>query len=370
MAKEKDKPAAVSEFKGYGDLEQGVRKVSDVQKQSSEFVTTGSLIFDIFLGGGFCPGVSRFMGDPEHGKTAQAMTWAKNWLAHFGDKGKVYYFDIEGRVTFRKLKLCGIDQIPNVDDRFIIVRRNVFDDIASFIRDKIKANEVKELDEQEHFFFVFDSLDMLITAEDLKKGFSDAAKVGAAQVMATLMMKHFGVFFLDRGHHLHILSQVRANINTSNPNSPKTKMSGANALRHGSDITADIQKNFGGANGMFIFENPNGATVQEKGNIVGHYFSPKFGKTPNEKTGQTIRVPIKRGMGIWREREVTDLALTFGQIRKKGAWFQLEDKKEGWANTDWITRINADITAIQRARYVEQAANKFVQDLPKGETAT
>src|SRR6478736_4436938 len=113
MAKAKE---SNSEFKGYGDLEQGVRTISDVKEQSSDFITTGSLIFDIFLGGGFCPGVSRFMGDPEHGKTAQAMTWAKNWLEHYKEKGKVYYFDVEGRVTFRKLKLSGIDKIPDVDN--------------------------------------------------------------------------------------------------------------------------------------------------------------------------------------------------------------------------------------------------------------
>ena len=176
---------------------------------------------------------------------------------------RVRLLDVEGRLAYRKLQQAGIDKIPNVDSRFIIIRRNIFDDIAAFIRDKIKANDLNEPEDREHYFFVFDSLDLLITSDDLKKGFGDAAKVGAAQVMSTLMMKHFGVFFLDKGHHLHILSQVRANINTSNPNSPKTKMSGAWVLKHGSDITAEIQKNFGGANGMFIFENPTAARSRE-----------------------------------------------------------------------------------------------------------
>lgn len=340
------------EFKGYDELQDGLRTIDDLDKQQ-DFITTGSLIFDIFLGGGFSPGIARFMGEPEHGKTLQALTWAKNWLAHFGDKGKIYYFDTEGRLTYRKLKLAGIPGIKNVNERFIIVRKNVFDDIADFIREKIKAN-----DKGEHYFFVFDSLDMLITKDNLKKGFSEAEKVGAAQVMSTLMMKHIGVFFADRGHHLHILSQIRANINTSNPNSPKTKMSGANALRHGSDVTAEIQKNFGGNEGMFIFENPGGATVKDKGNIVGHYFTLKFTKTMNEKTGQTLRVPIKRGMGIWREREVTDLAIAFGQITKKGAWYKL-------ANEDWVKRINEDLTAKRRQKFVIETVSKALEEAEK-----
>lgn len=354
--KKEDKKKESTEFKDYEELQQGQRSIADLDKQQ-DFITTGSLIFDIFLGGGYSPGISRFMGEPEHGKTLQSLTWAKFWLNHYGDKGKVYYFDTEGRLTYRKLKLAGIPNIKNVEERFIIVRNNVFDDIADFIRDKIKSN-----DKDEHYFFVFDSLDMLITKDNLKKGFSDAEKVGAAQVMSTLMMKHIGVFFADKGHHLQILSQIRANINTNNPNSPKTKMSGANALRHGSDLTAEIQKNFGGQEGMFIFENPNGATVKDKGNIVGHYFTLKFTKTMNEKTGQTIRIPIKRGLGIWREREVVDLAIAFGQIRKRGAWYMVKDDKDGWANTDWIDRINKDITAKQRDKHVEEAVAKALKE--------
>ena len=358
MAKDKaDKTdKAEKADKRYGNLMQQKRTYDDLENKV-HFIPTGSLIFDIFLGGGYCPGLARFVAEPEHGKTLQALNWAKHWLEYWGEKGEVHYFDVEGRLTPKKLRLSGITNVKGFKERFNSYRYNVFDDISKFLYDITMDNP-----EGKHYFIVFDSLDMLITNADMDKTFGEAEKVGAAQVMSTLLMKKVGVYMADQGHHLHILSQIRANINTSNPNSPKTKMSGANALRHSADIIGEIQKNFGGQDGMFIYENPNGATVKDKGNIIGHYCTIKFAKTMNEKTGQTIRIPIKRGSGVWREREVVDLALAFGQIRKKGAWFQLKDEKEGWANDDWITRINADVTAVKQARYVEDELNKAIAE--------
>lgn len=357
MAKEKDdKPKTDEKLKGHDRIAAAVRSFEDLDKQAIN-ISTGSLILDIFLGGGYSPGLSRFVGEPEHGKTLQALGWAKNWLDYFGDKGKAYYFDCEGRLTAKKIKLSGISKVKNLGSRFTVVRENCFDDIAAFIRDLMNDNA-----DDMHYFFVFDSLDMLITKANLDKTMSEAEKVGAAQVMSTLLMKHVGVYLADRGHHLYICSQIRANINVNNPNSPKTKMSGANALRHAADIIGEIQKNFGGNEGMYIFENPTAASVKEKGNIIGHYHTIKFIKTMNEKSGHTIRIPIKRGAGIWHEREVADLAIAFAQVRKKGAWYQLKDEKEGWANTDWITRINTDLTALKRNRFVKEGVEKAIQE--------
>lgn len=346
MAKEA-KQEKDERFKGHDEILKAVRTLDDLDSQV-EYITTDSLIYDIFLGGGFSPGLSRFVGEPEHGKTLQALTWAKNWILKYGEKAQVYYFDTEGRMTTKKIKLSGIHSIPKLGSKFTIIRQNCFDDIASFIRDLMNDNP-----NGIRYFFVFDSLDMLITKANLDKNFSEAEKVGAAQVMSTLLMKHVGVYLADRGHHLQVLSQIRANINVQNPNSPKTKMSGANALRHASDLTGEIVKNFGGNDGMYIFENPKGATVKEKGNIIGHYFTVKFSKTMNEKTGHTIRIPIKRGSGIWREREVTDLAIAFGQFkRESGAWYTLENK-------DWIARINADLTKTRAEKFLKDEMEKW-----------
>lgn len=334
----------------YGDLLQQKRTYKDLETKV-EHVSTGSLIFDIFAGGGFSPGFSRFVAPPEHGKSLQALTWAKQWLLYHGDKAEVHYFDTEGRLTTKKLALSGITKVPGFEERFTAYKYNVYDDIAAFLYDKTMNNP-----DGKRYFIVFDSLDMLITKADTSKNFGEAEKVGAAQVMSTLLMKKVGPYMADKGHHLYIASQLRANINTggSNPNSPKTKMSGANALFHSSDITGEIKKNYGDT---YIFENPHGKTVKEKGNIVGHYCTIKFLKTMNEKTGQTIQIPIKRGAGVWHEREVCDLALAYALITKKGAWFDLSEEIE--------KKINEALTSVKRIQYVEQ---KIAEETAKGTT--
>ncbi len=353
MAKD-EKPKTDERYKGHDKITAAKRSFEDLDKQDIT-ISTGSLIFDIFLGGGYSPGLSRFVGEPEHGKTLQALGWAKNWLDHYGDKGQVFYFDCEGRLTAKKVRLSGISKIKNLGSRFTVIRENCFDDIASFIRDLMNNNP-----DDIHYFFVFDSLDMLITKANLDKTMSEAEKVGAAQVMSTLLMKHVGVYLADRGHHLYICSQIRANINVNNPNSPKTKMSGANALRHAADLIGEIQKNFGGNEGMFIFENPSATTVKEKGNIIGHYHTIKFAKTMNEKTGHIIKVPIKRGAGIWREREIADFAVAFGQVNVKGSWYRLKDEKAGWANDHWINGINEYVTGIKRIKFIQDGVDDAI----------
>ncbi len=323
----------------YGDLMTQKRSYEELELSVLN-ISTGSLIFDIFTGGGYSPGIARFMAPPEHGKTLQALTWAKNWLNYWGDKGEVVYFDCEGRLTTKKINLSGINKLPRFRERFTCYRYNIYDDISKFLFDITMNNP-----DGKHYFIVFDSLDMLITKADTEKDFGDASKVGAAQVMTTLLMKKVGPYMADKKHHLHILSQIRANINVSNPNSPKTKISGGNAALHATDIMGEVQKNFGGNEGMFIFENPKGATVKDKGAIIGHYHTIKFTKTMNEKTGQVIRIPIKRGSGIWREREVTDLAIAFGFISKSGAWFELD--------AEWAKKIDEAVLPLMRASWVE-----------------
>ena len=55
----------------------------------------------------------------------------------------------------------------------------------------------------------------------------------------------------------------------------------------------------------------------------------KFTKTRNEKTGQTVSIPVKysqKGGAIWEEVEVFMLAIQFEFIKKSGAWFVFSDE--------------------------------------------
>ena len=62
-------------------------------------IPSGSLNLDIALGGGLPNGAHRFTGINEGGKTSCAMTFARNFQKHFGDKGMIIYIKSEGRLS-------------------------------------------------------------------------------------------------------------------------------------------------------------------------------------------------------------------------------------------------------------------------------
>ena len=54
----------------------------------------------------------------------------------------------------------------------------------------------------------------------------------------------------------------------------------------------------------------------------------KFTKTRNEKTGQTVAIPVRysqKGGAIWDEVEICMLAIQFEFIKKSTSWFVFSD---------------------------------------------
>lgn len=309
------------------------RSLKALENRNRDFkVSTGSLKMDIFLDGGYRSGIIRAGAPREMGKTAMGLAYAKNWLDHWGKLGvraEIHHIDAEGRITAAKVKSSKIDKSPyfksdgSDDDTFIPIVWNVYEDIGTYIYDKIMENEARDEDKRYRLFFLIDSLDMLIAREGLEKSFDDAAKVAAAQTISTLLVKKLAPFLEDSGNVLYIISQIRANLNMSNPNSPKTKISGGFALEHQASMIVEMEK---AGSHSFIYAKDSG---DEKGDVIGNNTVMKFSKTPNEKSNRKITVPIKYGHGVWVEREIVELALQYELIKKKGAWF---DIAEGFAS--------------------------------------
>jgi hypothetical protein len=61
-------------------------------------VSTGSLNLDIATSGGLCPGLHRFIGMNEGGKTSEALEVAKNFLKTV-DSSRALLFKAEGRLS-------------------------------------------------------------------------------------------------------------------------------------------------------------------------------------------------------------------------------------------------------------------------------
>lgn len=286
------------------------------------FVSTGSLKFDIFLDGGYRPGISVFGAPPEHGKTLQCLAWADKWLTKFGENGEVYYYDTEGRMSVRKLSLSPISKNKHFKTNFFLWSEgNIYEDIAEDIWRLVQETKGTE----RRLFFVIDSLNMVVCKRDLDKKLAEDEKMATEATLTTRLIKRVGPHMESNGHHLHVLRQIRANMQASHPHSKKTKSdSGGYALQHQSSLTGDVQKIWRGANSNTIYDS---SVTKPKASdpYVGHYHEIVFEKTPNEKSGQKVSIPIKRGHGIWLEREIVDICLEWGLIQKKGAWYSMEE---------------------------------------------
>jgi len=362
--------------KKYGDLF-SFHSTKDEVNSYSDPISTGSLVLDLFLDGGYRVGAARFYGPSEHGKTAQCLVWAREWMKKFKDKAEVIYFDAEGRITLDKIKTSGLALLPNfkwsenAEDEsanFFLFNYNTYDHIADFIFDKIRDNKDLPAAQRKRFFIVIDSLDQLITSKDMEKSFSDSEKVGAAQTISALLSKKVTAFMSKYGHHLHILSQIRANINTSSHgNGPTTKASGGNSMLHISNMTGAIQKDW---SGTLLYENPKGTTIAEKGDVIGRLHTIKFEKTFNEKTHRVVRVPIKFKHGIWREREIVDLIFVAGVATMKGSWvsvlpdFVLDMKSEYGVDIPEKIQGYANFVALlENSRETSDALEKKIRNL-------
>lgn len=281
---------------------------------SHELVSTGSVIFDIFLDGGFRSGTSRFIGEPEHGKTANALQWAKNWLETI-DNGFVFYVNSEGRLTKELIEKSGIDTDPS---KFQIWTHNVFEDIAEVISQLIYDEE-----DSKRYFFVIDSLDAVITRDDFNKKMGESKTVAGGARLSSFFLKKVGVRIFAKGHHLMLLSQTRMSMHSMGVGQTSTTTSGGKAVEFFSSLTGEIKKIYGGARGMLIFEDRN----DSKSKPIGHYFTIKFKKTYHERTHEVIGIPIKYGHGVWHEQECLDLCMAYQYLTRAGAgWYEFSDE--------------------------------------------
>jgi len=280
---------------------------------SGDKVPTGSVIFDIYLDGGFRCGVSRFIGEAEHGKTANALQWAKNWLETI-DNSFVLYINSEGRLTKELISKSGIN---TSEDRFCVWTHNVYEDIAEAISELIYNNDSKV-----RYFFVIDSLDAVVTKDDIEKKMGDSKTVAGGARLGSFFLKKTSVRIGARGHHLMLLSQTRMKMNSRGVGMVSTTASGGKAVEFFSSLTGQIQVIYPGLQGSLIYEDRN----NPKSKPIGHYFTVLFKKTFHERTHERIGIPIKYGHGVWHEQECLDLCLAYQYIRKSGAgWYEFSD---------------------------------------------
>ena len=292
-------------------------------------VSSGSLQFDLQLGGGFGPGLHRFVGMNEGGKTSESLEVMKNFCNSLPN-AKGFYIKAEGRLSPEMRERSGVRFVFSADEwvngTCFVFESNIYETVVEVMRELVAKNEQKT-----KYCFLLDSVDGLITKGDLDKSFEDSNKVAGGAVIAANFMKRLSIALTKRGHMAIFISQVRADIKLdpySKAPIRQTSATGGNALLHFANYIVEFEPRY---KGDLILQDPANKTIDLKKNpIIGHFAKATIKKSPNEKTNMTITYPIrygrKNGTSIWVQKEIVDLLYAWEFLEKKGAWINPVDE--------------------------------------------
>ena len=157
-------------------LKQNKEHHYNFEKEISYKVSSGSLKMDFELNGGFGPGLHRFVGMNEGGKSSESLEVMKNFLQQPNSRG--LFITAEGRLSKEIRKRSGIDFCFD-DEKWdaqtcFVFESNIFEVVLDLMRTLIMQNP-----EKIRYCFILDSIDGLIMKDDLNKSFDDAHKVAS-----------------------------------------------------------------------------------------------------------------------------------------------------------------------------------------------
>jgi RecA/RadA recombinase len=322
-------------------------------------VSSGSLQLDIHMGGGFGPGLHRFCGINEGGKTSQALEVMRNFL-NTVPNSKGFYIKAEGRLSPEMKERSGVKFTTSAEDwnagTCFVFESNIYETVVDAMRSLVANNQ-----EGVKYYFLLDAVDGLISKVDLDKTFEDSTKVAGGAVIAANFMKRMSIALAKRGHMAVFISQVRADIKLdpySKAPIRQTSATGGNALLHFANWILEFEPRFGGD---LILQDPNNKKIDlEKNPPIGHWAKVTVKKSPNEKTNLQIPYPIrygrKNGSSIWIEKELVDLLYAWEFVERSGPWIKPSE--------EFVELVKDTNVEIPENFQGEKALFKFIEENP------
>lgn len=337
-------------------------------------VSTGSIVWDIETEGGLPPGLHRFSGPPESGKSSAALEVCRNFLA-LHPKGRGIYIDAEGKLTSQLKARCGLKFVFSAsewkDGTVFVLETNSYDFTANLLRNLVMRDDQENL-----FCIIFDSMDALLRDCDRDKTFDDNVKVAGNPLLTKQFLQRTSNYMTKYGHLVLMLSQFSSNISldkyaTADSKRPKQGGGGWGAA-HFANFAFTFQESFSKDFLRPDMEAPQGPNNQAYGKTI----KIKFTKSTNEKTNSEISYPVKYGVkgksAVWHEREIVD-ALVMCRLIKIAQWItvppllasalkeggfdaEIPDKFNGRRKTESWLECNPDAVKIL-ANYVRSTFN-------------
>jgi RecA/RadA recombinase len=292
-------------------------------------ISSGSLIFDSYLGGGFTSGLQRMVGFTEGGKTSESLEVLKNFLATV-KKGRGLLIKAEGRLSDEMMARSGLKFVWKTEEwlqnTVFVLETNNYNLSINIIRDLVINNTEGNL-----YGIIFDSMDALCLQADLDKQIDESSKVAGAPSLTKKFLQRFSIAMNKFGHLCIMIGQVSAKVEID-PYAPKDNRqisaTGGNGAMHFSNFIIQFEAR---NQGDLILEDPAAKPDAVKNKILGHWAKVIIKKSPNEKSNIVVKYPIKygrtNGTSIWREYEIADMLLAWQFVTKKGSWLTFDGAK-------------------------------------------
>lgn len=282
--------------------------------------------------------ITEFYGEEHGGKTTTALDIVANYQ-HMEDARDVLYIDAENTLDIEWAKKLGVD----VDNMYILQpKAQSAEQIFEIICQAVETGDVG--------LWVLDSIGVLMSQQEYDKTMEDKTYGGIAKAL-TLFGKKIEMLMAQNKCTGIGINQMREDLNSQwgGQTTP-----GGKAWKHVCSVRLQFSR------GKFIDEKGNELTRSAEnpvGNIVLMSMTKNKTAPPTRRTGFYT---LNYETGIDYLKDLVDVAIKYGVVDKKGAWYKIINPEDGEIIADNIQGIANVFSYLEDEEHLETL--QFIED--------
>lgn len=301
MAEKNDtKIKALSEMMKKINKEKGsgtVRFLSEETSLKVPTISSGSLLLDKIMGGGFPRGrITEVYGVEGGGKSTLALLACAEAQK---TGGTVAYIDMEQAVNFEWAKKLGV----HFDESFIFVQPDSAESAGDIMKAFISSGVVDIL--------ILDSIASMIPQQELDGVMEDQQMGLQARVMGKIVRNIVPIAAKSKCAVI-MINQLREKIGVMFGNPETTP--GGKAVKYAATVRLDVRR---------------GDVIKDGANVIGHKMKVKTVKNKIAPPSRMVEIPLLYESGFDSVGEIISVAVDADIINKSGSWYSYNDQKLG-----------------------------------------